>query len=233
MNWHMTAGCVVNKNLLIVESANDKFFIERLKCEINAANFDIGAPICNISDYVSLNGLSPEALELKFKDIKVRVQKEGLDKIGILLDADNSGIAARVALINDAVKCIDPSLDIAAVDTWYTSDALAVQISCHILNVAGSGELETLLKAIKSKPSPYADCLNLWRGCIESQGKPINNKEFDKFWISIYGRYDCCNEEEQKQAGRKCNLEASLQKDSWDFSHALLNDLKGFLMMFN
>jgi hypothetical protein len=224
---------VASNNVLIVESINDKLFIERLKQEITTANFDIDTPICNISEYEYLDGLSKKSLEAKLQSIVRSIRKSGLDRIGILLDADDKGIEARVSLINEAIKTIDPILDITAANTWYESSSLQVQISCHILNVDGSGELETLLKTIKSKPSPHANCLNTWRDCVESHKQSISDKDFDKFWVKIYQRYDCCNKQEQKQAGRKCTPEASLQKYIWDFSHESLSDIKSYLMMFS
>jgi hypothetical protein len=75
--------------------------------------------------------------------------------------------------------------------------------------------------------------LDSWKICIELHAETISIKDFDKFWVNIYQRYDCCNKQEQKQAGRKCSPEASMQKDIWDFSHESLSDLKSYLMMFN
>jgi hypothetical protein len=115
----MKAEYVASNNLLIVESHNDKFFIERLKREITIANFDVDVPICNISEYECLDGLS--RLTGKIQEIKLDIEKRGLDKIGILLDADNQGIEARVALINEAIKTIHPTLDIISANTWYES----------------------------------------------------------------------------------------------------------------
>lgn len=223
----------MSNNLLIVESLNDKFFIERLKQELTTVNFDVDTPICNIAEYECLDGLSRKSLEAKLKEIERDIKKRGLDKIGILLDADDIGITARVDLINDAVKSIDSTLNISAVNVWHESTLLQVQISCHILNINGSGELETMLKTIKSKPSLYADCLDSWKNCLISQKISISDKDFDKFWVTIYQRYDHCSNQEQKQAGKKCNPEASLQKDIWDFSHKTLDDLKSYLMMFD
>jgi len=223
---------VASNNLLIVESQNDKFFIERLKQEITA-NFEVDAPICCISEYECLDGLSKTRLEKKLQEIKVDIDKRGLNRIGILLDADDKGIDARVKLINDAVKCIDNNLILSAVNTWYKSEVLDIEISCHILNVDGNGELETLLKTIKSEDSTFADCLNAWRDCVTHNKKEITDKDFDKFWVNIYQRYDCCSKKDKKQAGIKCNPEASLQKDIWDFTHPVLNDLKSYLAMFD
>jgi len=223
---------VASNNLLIVESQNDKFFIERLKQEITA-NFEVDTPICCISEYECLDGLSQTRLEKKLQEIKVDIDKKGLNRIGILLDADDKGIEKRVQLINDAVKCIDNQLNISAVNTWYESKLLDIEISCHILNVDGKGELESLLKIIKSEDSTFADCLNTWRHCITQNDKVITNKDFDKFWINIYQRYDCCSKTDKQQAGKKCNPEASLKKSIWNFSHPALNDLKAYLAMFD
>jgi hypothetical protein len=110
----------------------------------------------------------------------------------------------------------------------FTGD-LAVEFSIHILNIDGEGELETLLKQIKSKDSPIADCLDAWRQCLLTKEKNIKQKDFDKFWINVYQRFDTCSKQEQKQAGRKCNFEASLKKPIYDFDQPELFELKKFL----
>ena len=83
------------------------------------------------------------------------------------------------------------------------------------MNVQGHGELETLLKTIKTKPSIYADCLYEWKKCIENQfqsdidrklTKTISEKDFDKFGLNNYIRFDTCSSYEKKQAYRKCSL---------------------------
>ncbi len=223
----------MSKNILIVESDNDRLFIERLKQHIVQTDFDIIPPICNITDYQYLDGLSTARLERKLQELERDLNQGILNKIGILVDADNEGIEKRIELINKAIKSIDTELEIAEANTWYKSESLDAYFSCHILNVSGHGELETLLKTIKSQPSLYADCLEAWRNCVTTQNQKITDKEFDKFWVSIYQRYDCCNHKERKQAGTRCNSEASFKKDIWDFSHPALNDLKAYLGMFD
>ena len=221
-------------NLLIVESENDKYFIERLKKEVNNANFEIdNEPICNIDDYECLGGLSVNKLTNKLFDVIENAKKDGIDKIGVMLDADKVGITERVNNINDAIKTITDDIQIVAPNQWFHSKKLDVYVSCHILNVNGYGELETLLKEIKSNSSIFADCLEAWKMCLENKQKTINKKDFDKFWISIYGRYDCCKSSEKGHAETKCNLKATLQKNVWDFSDSALTDLKNYLAMFN
>lgn len=80
------------------------------------------------------------------------------------------------------------------------------KLAGYFTNFGGKRELETLLKAIKARESPHADCLNSWKTCIESQGQQIDRKGFDKFWVSIYLRYDTCSDKEQQQAGRKYSM---------------------------
>lgn len=223
----------MSNNLLIVESKNDKLFIERLKQEITPVDFDIDEPVCNISEYECLDGLSQSALENKLHGIKRDIAKKGLDKIGILVDADNDGVQAKIELVDKAVKAIDGSLVISSSNSWHQSVALGVQISCHVLNVDGKGELETLLKTIKSKDSSHADCLSAWKNCLTANDKVISDKSFDKFWLSVYLRYDGCSHVERKQADKKCNLEASLKKDLWNFSHPCLTSLIQYLQTFN
>jgi hypothetical protein len=223
----------VSKNLLIVESENDQYFIESLKAYLNIYDVDIDTPICSIDDYECLNGLSKAKLEYKLQELKIEIEKRGIEKIGIILDADKDGIEKRIALINEALKVIDKDLNLLSCNNFIKSESLEVEIACYITNVEGYGELETLLKKIKSKDSPFADCLENWKRCLEEKNQSIKDKDFDKFWVNTYQRFDCCSKKEQKQAGRKCNPETSMKKDIWGFEHSVLDNLKEFLKLFN
>ena len=44
-------------NKLIVESKNDKYFIERLIKHLNIKNIEVDEPICNIDEYRCLDGI--------------------------------------------------------------------------------------------------------------------------------------------------------------------------------
>ncbi|MCK4843205.1 MAG: hypothetical protein KAT04_15195 [Methylococcales bacterium] len=200
-------------NLLIVESHNDKYFFEALIAHINVP-IEIDSPIYAIDEYECLYGINQ--LEKKLTALKSQVAKEGIDKIGVILDADNVGIKARKQEIRDTIKLV-------------FGDNPDTAFSIYILNVDGKGELETLLKAIKSAESPMADCLDAWQQCLTSKDETLTQKDFDKFWIQIYHRYDCCSNQEKRQAGCKCNFEASLKKKIYNFDKEELNDLKHFL----
>lgn len=216
-------------NIIIVESKNDKYFFQKMLSvmEIDTANVD---NITNEIEYEELGGLGQ--LENKLKALKNKISK--YEKIGIVLDADEEGITKRIELINKSLKktmCSDVEFD--KVNELKYSAELDVRFAVYITNVNNKGELETILKAVKSKNSDYADCLNSWRECLDAKGKEISDKDFDKFWVSTYFRYDTCNKDEKKQAGKKCTGEIAIKKDIWDFDHEVLSELKTFLQLFS
>jgi hypothetical protein len=204
-------------NILIVESENDKFFIEALITHIGI-NVEVGNPICTIDEYNCMGGMGK--LKNKLKELKSRILKgDEIGQVGIIFDADNIGIKERTKQINDIKNNI------------FENDELNLKV--FIMNIDGNGELETLLKEIKLTNSPIADCLESWQECLED--KKLNKKDFDKLWIQIYQRYDCCTKQEQKQAGRKCNNEVSLKEKSiYDLDKDIieLRKLKEFLEEF-
>lgn len=121
--------------------------------------------------------------------------------------------------------------------TTVDEEEIALQLACHLIHLEGKGELETLLKAIKTKPSPYADCLAEWRRCLEEKGKTVTDKEFGKYWVNNYIRFDTCTKKERKQAGRKCSMRnfayvMENKADIWDFNHPALAEFKAFLALF-
>lgn len=201
-------------NLLIVESENDQYFIEALITHINVT-IEIDTPICSIDEYDCLGGIGK--LEEKLNSLKRRVNKGEVDKIGIIFDADNVGIAQRTQQIEEKIQQV-------------FGENPEVVFSIYIMHINGKGELETVLKAIKSQDSTIADCLEQWQQCIPEK-KRLKQKDFDKQWIQIYQRYDACTKKERKQAGTKCNNEFSLKaKKIYNFDADELTKLKDFLM---
>lgn len=214
-------------SLVIVESHNDKFFIEKMSETLGLGNISIDEPICNPYDFECLDGLTN--LGYKLSEVKTRVDK--YKKIGIILDADNEGIKKRIELINGYLIGICSDVKLTQINKFVKSEELDVEIGCYIMNVDGSGELDTVLKAIKNEESIYADCLESWKECLEKKGKEVTKKDFDKFWVSNYLRFDTCDKTERRQAGKKCKGEVAIKKDIWDFNNPILDDLKGFLKL--
>ena len=226
-------------NILIVESKNDKIFLEAL---INYLNYDIKVenPIC-IDDYEYLQSLNETQLKTTLKELKADIPERGIEKIGIVIDIDDQGTDKRLEMVNKCNKNVfndtgifNNTAELIKVTTDYENE---IEIACYFTNVDNKGELETVLKTIKNKDSPHAECLDDWRKCLEKKGYEITDKNFDKFWISIYIRYDTCSKDEQKQAGRKCSMSKfdyimENKSNIWDFEHPILEDLKAFLGLF-
>ena len=218
------------KSLIIVESHNDKYFIEKLRDILDLENIELKEPVCKMADYECLNGLSEKKLQLTLNDIKF----DEYQKIGIIIDADNEGIQKRIDLINSCIRTLEEvpeDFQITKINEFIKIESLEVEIGCYITNKDGFGELETILKAIASEDTTYADCLEAWRNCLTSKDKTIKDKDFDKFWVSNYLRFDTCTKNEQKQADKNCKNEVAIKKDIWDFYNPILNDLKEFLRL--
>ncbi|MCU0541251.1 MAG: hypothetical protein MUE44_03585 [Oscillatoriaceae cyanobacterium Prado104] len=226
-------------NIVIVESKNDKIFmqamVEKLNCDIQVAS-----PIY-IDDYKSLEGLSERELIKALKNLERKIDQKDIEKIGIIIDLDNDSEQERLNLVNKCVKQVFESETLSStkqfIDICTADIGTKAKLACYFTNFEGTGELETVLKAIKARESPHADCLNSWKTCIENQGQQIDRKDFDKFWVSIYLRYDTCSIQEQKQAGRKCSMSGfdyvmEHKKDIWDWTHPALDDLKAFFKLF-
>lgn len=225
-------------NIVIVESKNDAIFmqamVEKLNCDIQVE------PPIYIDNYESLEGLSETKLIITLKALEADLQKRDIEKIGIIIDIDNDSEQERLNLVNKCIKQVFESETLSSTKQFIDicgDNGTKAKLACYFTNVGGKGELETLLKEIKAIQSTYADCLNSWQTCIENQGKEINQKEFDKFWVSIYLRYDTCSKQEQKQAGSKCSMSGfdyvmKHKKDIWDWDNSALDDLKDFFKLF-
>jgi hypothetical protein len=226
-------------NIVIVESKNDAIFmqamVEKLNCDIQ-----VEKPIY-IDDYERLEGLSETKLVTTLKALEADLQKRDIEKIGIIIDIDNYSEAKRLEFVNECIQQVFASETLSSTKQFIDicgDNGTKAQLACYFTNVGGKGELETLLKAIKARESPHADCLDSWRSCIkEKEGKEIKQKDFDKFWVSIYLRYDTCSIQEQKQGGRKCSMSGfdyvmEHKKDIWDWDNPALEDLKEFFKLF-
>ncbi len=184
--------------------------------------------------------------------LKNQLHKRKVETIGIVIDHDGKR-EERINLINEAVHSIfetDENLfetgKFISVSAEVGNDSIPLKIACYLVNINENGEIETVLKFIKSKDSPYADCLSNWRSCVEKhftastseeKQKILSDKEFDKFWLSNYIRFDTCSNREKKQAERKCSIKQfeyilENKRGIFDFDNAILNDFKNFLKLF-
>jgi hypothetical protein len=220
------------KNYLIVESQNDKFFIDALINHLNLTNVKVSdATICNIDDYEYMNGLDHKKLCQAIGHVKDESEKSSESfNLGIIIDWDDKTLEDRLELVNTAIVTVFENTN----SITATNELLAVSndfnIACYFNGIDKKGELETVLKHIKSEVSTYADCLDTWRNCLAPS--TVSQKEFDKFWVAQYIRYDTCSKKEKNQVSKYCTLEAAMKKSIWDFKNPCLDELKSFLQLF-
>ncbi len=227
----------MSSNILIVESKNDQYFLQAIIKHLNC-NIEVAPPILiSEDDYRPMEGLNPTKLKNALNDLKADIQKGKIEKVGIVIDIDKHEENERIKFIYDCVKEVfpeSPALETVNKFINISFDDCNIQLACYLINANGQGELETVLKMIKSQNSVYADCLESWRDCLKPHNKEISVKDFDKFWVSTYLRYDTCSKKDKKQAERKCNFQFAMtdKVNIWNFEHPILNDLKEFLKMF-
>ncbi len=246
-------------NILIVESENDQYFIESLAKKISAEN-----KVFHIDRYEHCS-LDETKLTTKIKNVLLDKARE-ISKIGIILDMDNDNKTSRIALIN---KCLDSILkendivqetlltDIKKFVTIPIDDSLERKVACFFTNIDGEGELETVLKAIKSDNynSIFADCLyDGWQTCLKQKGikivgkgeaGDISDKELLKLWVDFYKRFDTLkkgdrNAETADSKGiwlgvtsKGKPLEKARGEEIFNLQSEKLADLRSFLEMFD
>jgi hypothetical protein len=230
----------VGRNILIVESNNDKYFFQSV---INHLNCDIQivSPIFldeDYRDYRAMDGSDAKKLTNALKDLKADIQKEDIERVGIILDIDLNSETERINFINECIAKVFPSsksLDRINQFIDLNFDDYQIQLACYFTNVDGQGELETVLKNIKSQDSTHADCLESWREFLKNRGKEITDKKFDKLWIANYVRYDTSTKDDKQHADKQLTLNYALQNKSsiWNLDHPILDELKLFFMMFS
>ncbi|MEH1782698.1 MAG: DUF3226 domain-containing protein [Nostoc sp.] len=230
----------MSSNILIVESKNDKYFLQAIIRYLNL-NIEVASPIIiSEEDYRPMDGLNKTKLTNALKDLKADIQKGKIERVGIIIDIDNDRESDRINFINECVQQAfteAPLLVKVKEFVNLTIDGLNIQLACYFTNLDGQGELETVLKNIKSQGSIHADCLESWKKCLQKNGKEISVKDFNKFWVDMYIRFDTCSKSEKKQAERKCSMKGfdyvmTNKTAIWDFEHPALNDLKDFLRLF-
>jgi hypothetical protein len=227
----------VGRNILIVESNNDKYFFQSVINHLNC-DIEIASPIFLDEDYRAMDGCDPKKLTNALKDLKADIQKEDIERVGIIIDLDLNSEIERIEFINNCIIQVFPAAKLLDRINQFIDlnfDNYQIQLACYFTNVDGQGELETVLKNIKSQDSTHADCLESWRECLKNRGKEITDKKFDKLWIANYVRYDTSTKDDKKHADKQLTLNYALKNKPtiWDLDHPILAELKVFFRLFD
>lgn len=242
---------MIVKNKLLVESHNDQYFIQDL---IKLMSIEGTVVAIGSFDFEHCS-VDNKKLTAKISGILTDAAQNNTRKIGILLDLDNEKPKDRISLVNQcivdafALNEFDiPQKLLTSVSQFeiFTFNDVEVQIACFFTNVDGNGELETVLKAIKTQKSDFADCLyEGWKTCFEAKGKQfckkgeqgdISDKELLKLWVDFYKRFDTLKKNERDEKASKWeNImlgENARGGEIFNLQHEKLHDLRAFLSLF-
>jgi hypothetical protein len=214
------------KSTILVEGSDDKAFIEAL---LKGANIIT-------AETKDMGGLNLSKLKKALAEVKNRIIKTGNSKIGIIIDRDDYSEQERVAFINQALEGIfDVRIVQPGTPVNFLFETLPMEISCYIISAGTTGELEGYLMQMAASPAHYANCLKQWRHCLEMNQVAVSDKEFRKFWVHYYTRFDTSNAEERSHGNKYCSTEYSItsKPQHWNFNIPELEGLKNYLTLFN
>lgn len=116
-----------------------------------------------------LGGSNKKLLTEKLAYIRKNIHSEKyyeLEKIGLVLDADDVGIKGQIALLNEVLKTVfstDTQLqnENESIEIAFVEQGIEAKLSFifYCMKVEDKGELFTVLRKIKKMQSHYADCL--------------------------------------------------------------------------
>lgn len=237
------------KAKIIVEDNNDKHtyqaIIDHIKLQENLSVSQVEVD-WEVSS-AEANPERPTGLIRTLKSLLNDIRSGSIERIGIVWDIDDdasqklqtvltavSGAFGTDVIVKPFSK---PNEFGSIVFDSGTPEEIEVKVACFFVGLNGKGEIEDLLKAIKSQPSPLADCIheNLPH-CLEVNGiTDVNDKELVKLWINNYQRYDSLVKKERTASNTK--WESVMMKrgiELFDFNKdevSELHALKVFLRM--
>jgi hypothetical protein len=241
------------KTHIIVEADGDRYTFEAIirhiklqdKLSVNATPDIDWTPISKEKGYPAT------ALIEGLKDLIPNIVNERYDKIAIIRDMDLDSKTDMLSLVNHALKEAFSSEAVIQViedintlvpftfTQYDTETPVTVQFACYFVykineNGVAQGEMEDILKAIKAKPSPIADCVDTHLPeCLDiSKENRLTEKQLVKLWINNYQRYDTLTQKLRKD-GKQTTTKYIMENraDIYDFDKDLpeFDELKAFL----
>ncbi len=221
------------KNIIIVEGITDKNFLEGyiayLQTTFPKEYFLIDA---------IKNAKGQDAILPILNAQKIQIKKGETKNIGILIDVDDEGVAAKIeGKINPAIKKafgIKNAVKAPNEKSEITYEDNTINVFCHIFNIDNKGELEDILKEIRmDKNAKIPIYLDKFVECIEGFNEVYPEKEYKKNFIYFYG-YECIRKKGLCAEDTKSELKSYgyYTPQYWDFESDRLKGLKQFLELF-
>ncbi|MCC6460125.1 MAG: hypothetical protein IT260_06625 [Saprospiraceae bacterium] len=203
-------------NIIIVESPNDRAFVQVLGQEVELSA--TGIEIVDLHKFPDPTVPEKElrgkhAIGKKLEGLKGQLDRKytHVKKIGVVLDMDDWDLLTNLKHVNKAVAFAfgtDPKFEKEGQFREISINAgrntpISLLISCFFTKgyidlpnddlKEDAGNLDTLLFAIRKNPQihvPYADCLHLWADCVnfsESNLK-VSPNLYTKMWLDNFLR---------------------------------------------
>jgi hypothetical protein len=242
------------RTLILVEDDSDKYTFEAIIRHIklqDSLSVTIPPPD-TVIDWKSIadenNPLRPSGLIKGLKALRNDINIGKYDKIGIIKDMDTNRKADRLLLVNNAFREAYPDeaqpLEDVNSLTPFTfkqadSEDTIVHFACYFVHVTENGvpkgEIEDILKAIKTQDSPIADCVDAHLPtCLATNDEDeLREKDLVKLWFNHYQRYDTLTKAQRKFPYTTTRFIMEQRTSLFDFDADLapLHELKAFLQM--
>ncbi|WP_204104710.1 MULTISPECIES: DUF3226 domain-containing protein [Spirulina sp. CCY15215] len=232
------------KNILIVEGKTDKKFLESYidyLCKTAPEKYYFLDDIDNDNDNIK-DATGQDKIFSVLNAQRIFINKRETKNIGILIDADNDGIDKKIEeKINPAIqKAFGTENAIQFPNQKYpityteNDRENTFNIFCHIFNLNGKGELEDILRKIRTNKTLQSPiCLDKFVQCMGDFNIAYPEKEYKKNWVYFYG-YESLKKEQLNIEEIKSKLKNNeyYTPKYWDFDNPLLNELKQFLDLF-
>ncbi len=183
------------KNIIIVEGISDKKFLEGYIAYLQKT---FPKKYLLIDDIKEAKG--QDAIFYTLEALKRHIINQVETKnIGILIDADDEGVTAKIEnKINPAIEkafniknAVKAPNEISLIN--YGSNI--INVFCYILNTDGKGELEDILREIRTdKDAEIPICLDKFVECMKGFNEAYPEKTYKKNFINFYG-YECIKRE--------------------------------------
>ena len=241
----------MKKKFVIVEHNNDKFTFEAILRHISSNDIEVNSSeIWYEPRSADGNVEQPTGLKASLLSAFKEVKKGKYDKIAVIWDLDNFSFDDRLLQVNNAFDLAINEFKVENSDLIIEKDRIErsgsffnlkfdnknVQIACYFVNYQGKGEIEDVLKAIKSpkKSSLIADCVDrkLPECLAENVQSGLREKDLVKLWINHYVRYDTLKKSERKDKNTEWEKVMLNRSNIFDFDNESITefvDLKNFL----
>jgi len=240
----------MGKTIIIVEDNNDKYTYEAIinfmtlqnELSVDSSEIDIEWKPSS----ADANPLKPNGLINTLINLQNDFKKGKFNQIGIVWDLDIMTNVDRIKMIKLAIESAYQQAEITLFDETNKfgtiifdkgkATEIEIRVAYHFVGLNNKGEIEDLLKAIKSKPSPLADCVNNKLPiCLKELSiDDLRDKDLVKLWINNYQRYDTLLKDNRNAKFTKWENIMKHRSDIFNFNNDNIRELvelKEFLKM--